>query len=316
MNMIKCDYGNVSEHDMDMVFLQLFSSDRGILDLFLSEAKYMFKVAEVKTIELSKTDPELGESDIVVVAYVDNRLIAILIEDKIDAIAMPDQAERYIKRGDKCVSEGEYDDYLSFIVCPQKYYDGNEEAHKYPCFVSYETVKEYLSTNDSLLYRAYVQLFEQAIDKAKRPSKVTLNEQVNAFFQGYVDYQEYHYPSLNLRSKRESNGYWAHYGTNFGSVYLFHKIQEGKVDLTFNKAATRIDDLSRVADWLRSHNISGARAVATGKGGAIHLDVPKLDMTIPFEDNKEPDVKICFEAIKELVDMANILALAGDLSSL
>lgn len=130
--MVKCNYNNISERDMDMLFLQLFSSDAGFVDLFLREAKIASKSVSVVAIELSKTDPELGESDITVTLNVDGKRIELLIEDKIDATAMPEQPERYIKRAQKAVDKGECEASACYIVCPQKYYDNNEAARKYP----------------------------------------------------------------------------------------------------------------------------------------------------------------------------------------
>ena len=46
-------------------------------------------------------DQEDGESDITVILSNEINKIALLIEDKIDAHAMPMQPERYIKRGKK-----------------------------------------------------------------------------------------------------------------------------------------------------------------------------------------------------------------------
>ncbi len=86
------------------------------------------------------------------------------------------------------------------------------------------------------------------------------------------------YPQLILRTSRESNGYWAHYTTRFGSVYLYHKISEGNVDLTFGKASQHMDKLEIVADWLRKHGIGSVSSVITGKAGALRISVPKLNM--------------------------------------
>ena len=42
------------------------------------------------------------------VCKVEGEKHSFLIEDKIDAVAMPDQHERYVKRGQKGVENGEY----------------------------------------------------------------------------------------------------------------------------------------------------------------------------------------------------------------
>ena len=53
----------------------------------------------VREIYLSKADKD-GESDITVIVESPDKRIGLLIDDKIDAIDMPEQAERYKIRGD------------------------------------------------------------------------------------------------------------------------------------------------------------------------------------------------------------------------
>ncbi len=309
--MINFNYSFISERDMDMMFLQLFSSDVGFVDLFLREAKMSSKAFSVLSVELSKTDSNLGESDITVILNVDGKHIALLIEDKIDAIAMPEQPERYKKRGQKAIKHGDYEAFEYYIVCPQKYYDNNESARKYPHMISYETIRDYLALSSSTLNQAYYQQISQAIVKAKKPPEVVLNEQANAFFRKYKDYQEMFYPMLDLRTKRNANGYWAHYATSLENVYLDHKLREGRIDLTFNKAAERISDLKQIAEWLRRHDMSTVRAKIISKSGSLQITVPKLDISMPFEEVDLEDIHMCFEAIVELISFADIVALAS-----
>ena len=313
---IKCTYKTISEHDMDMMFLQLFSTDAGFVDLFLDAAEINYKKLKVLGVELSKTDPRLGESDITVTLSIDSKNVQLLIEDKIDAIAMPEQPDRYIKQGNKAVANGECDVFYSFIVCPKKYYDNNEEAQNYPLFLTYESINEYLLRQKGPMYDVYCQQISLALDKAKKPPQVILNEKANAFFRKYKDYQEENYPTLRLRTKRESNGYWAHYSVRLGNAYIHHKIQEGKADLTFSNASTRMNDVELVANWLRLHGIDGARAVVAGKAGVVHIDVPPLNMTIDFDDNDNKKIKACFDVLLQLSEAADVIGLTASLANL
>ncbi|SDY47409.1 PD-(D/E)XK nuclease superfamily protein [Ruminococcaceae bacterium YAD3003] len=316
MSEIKCIFNGLSEHDMDMMFLQLFSIDPGFARLFLNMTPFCEDDFSIDSIELSKADLKLGESDITVLLTASKKKVALLIEDKIDAIAMPEQASRYIKRGDKDKKKGEYDAYFSFIVCPQKYYDNNEEAHKYPNVITYETIRKYLSTKDSPIYCTYCQQLDQAIEKAKRPPKVEVDENANRFFRKYKDYQEENYPELNLTTKRDANGYWAHYTTRFGTVYLYHKIETGFIDLTFNKASDHLDELTIVAEWLRKHGFESVSAVKTGMAGALRVIVPKLNNQIPFEENDNDKIETCFRTISKLIEAVNVFGVATGISDL
>lgn len=67
-------------------------------------------------------DSELGESDLVVQFYnSNNQKCALLIENKIDAIPQPNQAQRYQERGAKGVEEGNWEIFKTCIVAPKKY---------------------------------------------------------------------------------------------------------------------------------------------------------------------------------------------------
>ncbi len=312
---MKYDFGTVSERDMDMLFLNAFSTDAFFLNLFISKTNLPKADYTVSEIYLSKADKD-GESDITVIIETSEGKYGLLIEDKIDAIAMPEQPERYIKRGKRGIKNKDYDAFYSFIVCPEKYYNNNVEAKKYPYSVMYEEIRDYFSNKKDSTSLICFQEVSQAIDKAKRPPKVEINANANLFFRKYKDYQEENYPDLNLTTKRDSNGYWAHYTTRFGLVYLFHKIEDGKVDLTFNRAAKYLDKLEIVASWLRKYGISNVSAVKTGMAGALRVTVPKLNMQIPFEENDEYDIDVCFKTINELIEAVNVFGVASSISDI
>ncbi len=74
----------------------------------------------VAHVEQSKMESGLGETDITVICNIDGEKHALLIEDKIDAIALPEQHDRYVKRGQKGVANNEYAGFDVFIVGPER----------------------------------------------------------------------------------------------------------------------------------------------------------------------------------------------------
>lgn len=312
---MKCDFGTVCERDMDMLFLNAFSTDKGFLNLFIRAAKLPKADYTVTEVYLSKADKD-GESDITVILETPEGKIGFLIEDKIDAIAMPEQPERYLKRGETGIENGDYTRAFYFIVCPEKYYDNNEAAKKYPYLVKYEEIRDYFVQKKDHAHSVYYQQICQAISKAKKPPKVVINENANRFFRKYKDYQEVHYPELDLTTKRSSNGYWANYNTRLGMVYIFHKIGDGKVDLTFNRAGKHLDKLEMIAGWLRKYEVANVGAVKTGMAGALRVTVPKLNMNIPFEENDDYDIEVCFKTISNLSEAMNVFAMANSISDI
>ena len=311
---MKYDFGTMYERDMDIMFLNAFASDKSFLKLFTDKTKFPKADYKVKEVYLSKSDKD-GESDITVIIEAAGIKYGILIEDKIDAIDMQRQPERYTTRGETGVKNGEYSAFCVFIVCPEKYYQNNEAAKRYQHHVSYEEIQSYLKGKTDSMSLVYYQEITQAIKKAKKPPKVVIDENANRFIRAYIDYQEDNYPNLDLTTSRDVNGYWAHYRTRFGLVFLYHKISRGLVDLTFNRAAEHIDKLEMIAKWLREHGFEKISVAKTGKSGVLRIKVPTLNMDIPFEENDETDITKCFEAINEMVTAANIFALAGSISN-
>ena len=297
----------VSERDMDMLFANAFVTYPDFIQLFLKEAGITVDTVELSRVEISKTDAHLGESDITVTAVIDGKKYGFLIEDKIDAIAMPDQHSRYIKRAKKGIKNKEFDSYEIFIVCPQKYYDTDGEAKKYEHMVSYEKCMDYFNSFDTPDANVKSQQIAQAIDKSHRPPQVIINENANAFFRKYKQYQEENYEELYCRTKETSNGYWAHYRVKLKNAHIHHKIQQGNVDLTFSGAADLIDNIQSLVDWLKENGYVKIKATVIGNSAAIRIGVPVLDMQQPFETVDERDLKQCFVAITVLAEIASEL---------
>lgn len=302
-------FNEISERDMDMLFIEEIISSKKFLDIFIS--KIGIKSADVINAEISKTDLEFGESDITIILSVENRKHAILIEDKIDAIAMTQQCERYFKRGEHGILNGEYDAFDVFIIAPQKYLSQNVEASKYPYKVTYEECANYFSECNNSRGKFKFYQISQAIDKQKHGYQVVENKPVTAFWDNYITYKEENYPELWLVSKRGSKGInarWPQYNTVINNICIYHKSEMGYVDLTIKDAAKKIVVFEQLLN--ESLNIltdCGLLLVKTGKSAAIRINVPILDFTKPFS-NYINEIPICFEAIKKLTDFAKKLS--------
>ena len=301
---------------MDLLFMESVVTDPGFLREVMNKTELHNCEFEVLDASLSVTDTALGESDITIIAKAKDKQIAILIEDKIDAIAMPDQYQRYKKRGEKGVKAREYEEFYIFIFCPLKYYENNNEAKKYDYFFSYEDALIYFSQKTDPMSRIRAQRLDQAINKVKNSTETVINERANAFFYQYRLYQKNKYPELDMRTSETSNGWWPHYGTRLGKVYIYHKTQEGFVDLTFPNAASRIEVLEEVAPWMRAHGIANVFALKTGNAATLRIEVPKLKVEEDFECTNQIDLDACLDAVVVLSRFANMVEAIGSLSSL
>lgn len=305
--MTNCTFSTLRERDMDLLFMEAIITDKGFAKSIVETADLPDGDFSVVDVELSRTELELGESDITVIIEIDGHKYGLLIEDKIDAIAMKDQYERYKMRANVAIERGDYEDYRIFMFSPQKYHDANTEAIKYDYYISYEKHQEYFRGKEDLISELRCRQLEAAINKAKSPANVTLNTDVNAFFVQYRSYQKTNFPMLDLRTKETSNGYWARYGVGLGDAYIYHKIKEGFVDFTFPNEAERISVFQEMASWLRKRGIKKLLALKTGNAAALRIEVPKLNMNEAFEETSESDLIDCFDAISEMTELAHFL---------
>ena len=103
------EFKRIYEHDMDLLIIEEFISDRNFARIFLDKLQLSNDYVVCKAIH-SLADAD-GESDITLILQYPDKKVGLLIEDKIDAQTMPEQSERYHKRAQKAISRGEYDCY-------------------------------------------------------------------------------------------------------------------------------------------------------------------------------------------------------------
>ena len=301
---VKYRFSDISEHDMDLLFLEEFACSKTFLSLFTNIVG--IQNANILSLELSKTDVALGESDITVIIESGGKKIGLLIEDKIDAIAMPEQSMRYFGRGQKGIERGDYEKFYVFIIAPDKYLLQNNEAHKYPNKIAYETILKYFHELNDPRSDFKIQQITQAIDKQKSGYQVVMDLAVTEFWSKYSEFQKTHYPDIYFIYNGEikgSNATWPRFKTVINGLYMFHKTEYGFVDLTFEGCSDKIPVIEQLlSDTVGDYIGNGYTVHPTGKSAAIRLVVPVLDLHKPFDEQKEL-TDSCLAAVKKMSDM-------------
>ena len=306
--MIECKFSDVSERDMDILFLEEFVASEEFAKLF--SEKVNEPLSHIISIQHSKFDPEYGESDLTVIADCEGVKVGFLIEDKIDAIAMPEQCERYFSRGKKGINKGYYEKFHVFIVAPEKYLAENNEAKLYPNRIAYETILKYFRKYDDPRSQFKAQQIEQAIDKQKHGYQVIENTAVSDFWERYISYQKENYAHLYLASsggKKGSEATWPRFNTRMKGVFLYHKSERGFADLTFSGAWSKVNELESILrDSLGQFENQGITLQETGKSAALRVVVPIIDFHKPFDEQID-DIEICFSKIDRLIKLSHKL---------
>lgn len=290
-------FNGVSERDMDLLFLEEFAVNRNFLKLFLSKiVDINLSGYEVVSEEASYVDAALGESDLTIVLEKCGHRIALLIEDKINAIAQPRQYERYVKRGEKGIQTNLYDVFYVFLIAPAKYIEGNNSAEKYPLKVTYEECQALFISCADVRVQLKCQQLAAAIEQSHKPYTKIVDAASTEFWRQYVRYMQTHYPDLELKSnviEKSKNGDWPTYKTNLDmkSVYIHHKmkmkgVEYSYIDLTFNGLAEYREQLKALLKDILGKGYDPRFGIhLAGKSAVLRLIAPKyLDCQVPFEE--------------------------------
>ena len=219
---------SVAERDVDLLVINKFMTDWKFANAFCSFLKNPspIDVNDIKVDEVhhSQMDND-GESDIFIIIRSNEKRIGIFIENKIDAIAMPDQHGRYIKRARKGLGS-KYDDYRIVLIAPDGY--DNEEAKKYENRISYETLKLITGDNYSIA------LLDEAIRERKKGYEVIEDEKVTEFRNKYYQFIRDNYNYLNAKEVKGPAGakaVWIGFDSLKKGTIIQHKSDRGYVDL-------------------------------------------------------------------------------------
>ena len=300
--------GNVYERDIDLYIINKFLNDSKFKELFLKKINCQnYQVCKC----LHSFSDEHGESDITIILENDNRKIGLLIEDKINAKAMPEQYKRYILRAEKQKHEGLFDNYYIFIIAPKSYIDSNNEAQKYDNKISYEEILDYISGD---VYGE--SLIKKAIKGKKKGYEVVENKSVTLFWEKYYEMVENRFSDLKLNryeGARGSDANWPIFFTPIEKIQIFHKSDRGFVDLTIRSVSQYYFEVYDIVKNVLKENMTLQK---TGKSLAIRIRVPKIDFEKDFKEQEENVIK-CLEVVRELqkfmrkIDYMEILRLDG-----
>lgn len=285
------------ERDMDLLIMEEFISDKSFSHLFLDEVRITEEYTVEKAIH-SMRDSDLGESDIVFILRVNGIRHAVHIEDKIDALAMPNQYDRYVMRAEKDIASGLYDRYSILIVAPANYLLANKEARKYKHRIQYEQLREHFAVKPDPRSQYKLALIDRAIQEQKSGYQWEANPGVVRFCTAMDAYQKNHYPDL----PKGSQAWWREYKTLMPDVKLVYKANKGFCDLQFRNC-TRQALFARVGTFLSDR----MTIEKTGKSASVRIEVTPIWFEKEFEEKVEA-VDEALAALQELMKLSKIIA--------
>jgi hypothetical protein len=270
---------SVLERDTDLLILEEWSVNSEFAHWLLEQFSVTQKFSSFDGWH-SVTDPQYGESDLLLVAENPSMKIAVLLENKIDAIAQEEQSKRYFLRAEKLKQELDLTSTVVGIIAPEHYLQNNQEAQNYPIQISYESVAEWFSAQAGVrdLYRAAV--LKSAIEKERRGYRPIKDEQVSRFWHDYWKYLQRAVPEAKMKEPDivPSGSDWPElYFSWFPAKWkLIHKLSRGVLDLETKLSPAEAEILQK------SFPEGEFSIVQTGKSFSIRLNVVPLDRHIPL----------------------------------
>ena len=274
----------VTERDIDLLLLEELNVSDDFSTWFYSTVTKNNDKPSSKGAWHSISVPVLGESDLV--AIYDNGM-AILIENKIDAIAQPEQGRRYKMRGANGIENGLWSSFVTCMVAPNLYLQREQDSSVYDANLSYEAISDWFfsreSTDRRLAYKSY--LIKEAIEQNRRGYTVNPDERVTEFWSKYWALSIQRYPELEMKKPgiKPANADWPNFrpSTLDKRFSIVHKLERGDVDLQIAGAAERTDELQ---DYLSDIEVEVAKAT---KSAAVRLKVELVDRFASFESQKD-----------------------------
>lgn len=299
---------SVAERDIDLLVLEELSVNAEFRE-WLSARVYGASVYQSDVGAWhSVTDSILGETDIAFVfnAETGDRR-AVLIENKISSPPQPQQAERYKQRGQKGIQEGDWNDFRTCSIAPDRYFESTGNSQKYDTEIGYEEILAFFSSrrfrDNRFAYKAI--LVNEAIAQNRRGYQPKYSEEMTTFVEEYYDAFASYYSHLGMKkgNPRPPLGEWISFFPEDypKDIWLCHQMPAGVVKLFFDAKAPEIESIKERYDPHLSERMEVSTA---GKSAAIAIKVPKLSpLEKNFSEEKEK-VKFALEAIQELDNVA------------
>lgn len=241
----------------------------------------------------------LGESDLLLTAENQCSKIAILMENKIDASARDNQANRYSKRAEKIQKEYQFSQVFTCIVAPEHYLENDEEAKSYDIEISYEKLSEWFAIHGDIRSKYRANILNLAISKERRRPRPVKHEGVTEFWQNYYRALMKTLPDARMdepKSIPEASDWPMIKFRHFPKYWrIIHKLAQGCLDIEVSWTSEKTQEY---VNQLACNKIVVAKP---GKRTVMRINVAPVNRHQDFLEQKEA-IDLAFEDIRLLRD--------------
>ncbi|MBZ0137025.1 MAG: hypothetical protein K8I27_11700 [Planctomycetes bacterium] len=181
---------SVLERDIDYLLLEEFSVNEEFQRWLVSKAIGELDYIEVTSVRHSVSSDDLGESDLLfVVKLQDGELLALMIENKLDAPSQERQGHRYRERGQAGIEQGRWSRFTTCMIAPGSYLRAGayKKDGDYYGKVSFEEICDYFKSvgSNSPRHAYKSSILNKAIIKG-RPAPTVLSGEAKEFLEAYL----------------------------------------------------------------------------------------------------------------------------------
>jgi hypothetical protein len=274
--------GSVEERDIDFLVLEELQVSHGFREWFTTRVFEQLIFKSFIGAWHSVVDPVLGESDLVFMFDAeDGSTKAILIENKISAQPQPEQAMRYLARGEKGKVEEVWQEFRTCVIAPRKYLESSVHTEVYQCQIPYEEIMAFFAATrtveDRHKYRATMML--EAVEQHRRGYVARVDDKVSEFVKQYWQCVQESFPTLGMAEPkpRPAGNTWIFFHP-IGipkSMDVVHQLTAGYVKVFFKQQAANFDAIAGRYKQL-GDLFPGLAIEQSGKSVSISIPVPAI----------------------------------------
>ncbi len=276
---------SVRERDIDLLILEEWNVNKGFCEWLVNKiVRWPFEIVVAKAYHSVMQD-NLGETDLFLEFETGDGKYAILIENKIDAIAQDQQGTRYRMRAANLKNKSLYKETYTCITAANHYLETNSEVREYQYSVSYEQILDwYASMGDPRSeYKAMV--LRLAIDQERRGYFAKEDIQVTKFWHEYWEMLCERRPDVYMREPINIPE-----GSDWPVLSFTWMPAKWKLRHKWAKSVLDMEtDLQEAEVWeiLQKTRDEAMNISRTGKSISISIKVKKVDRKQPFNEQME-----------------------------
>ena len=222
----------IHERDVDLILLEELNTNNHFASWFVRQLE-LPELTKFMGAWRSMSGFGLGETDLLLSYYSGEKIVYLLIENKLDADFQDKQFERYKSRGEQYVLENKCVECFCVLFAPRQYAEDQDDFEKY---ITYEDLRSYFEfdANRRSIFKAG--LLNIAIEKLKRGYRPVNSEPAQKFFLAYWKYRGEYFPEFEMNKPNiiPANSDWIQMRKDdLKGIVFYHKLENGFIDATF-----------------------------------------------------------------------------------